>query len=132
MPMTEVCNRIVQLENLWGRDGESLRDRLLDAPTLEAKFRVFEEVLLEHLAAEFDPAIRYAIAALKAGAPVSQVSSRLGLLPRTLARRFSNQGGFTPKRFARVHRRERVSSAVRRSWELDWCALPGDVLFTEL
>src|SRR5438876_4832160 len=86
MPMTEVCNRIVQLENLWGRDGESLRDRLLDAPTLEAKFRVFEEVLLEHLAAEFDPAIRYAIAALKAGAPVSQVASRLGLLPRTLAR----------------------------------------------
>src|SRR6266576_2050426 len=72
MPMTEVCNRIVQLENLWGRDGESLRDRLLDAPTLEAKFRVFEEVLLEHLAAEFDPAIRYAIAALKAGAPVFQ------------------------------------------------------------
>src|SRR5437899_2758731 len=23
MPMTEVCNRIVQLENLWGRDGTS-------------------------------------------------------------------------------------------------------------
>src|SRR6266576_2231514 len=115
MPMTEVCNRIVQLENLWGRDGESLRDRLLDAPTLEAKFRVFEEVLLEHLAAEFDPAIR----------------SRLGLFPRTLARRFSNQVGITPKRFARVHRLQRVLRAVRRSSEPDWCALAAEHGYTD-
>jgi AraC-like DNA-binding protein len=131
MPMTEVCNRIVQLENLWGRDGELLRDRLLDAPTPAAKFRVLEEVLLEHLAAEFDPAIRYAIAALKAGAPVSQVASRLGLLPRTLARRFSNQVGITPKRFARVHRLQRVLRAVRRSSEPDWCALAAEHGYTD-
>ena len=108
-----------------------MRDRLLDAPTLEAKFRVFEEVLLEHLAAEFDPAIRYAIAALKAGAPVSQVASRLGLLPRTLARRFSNQVGITPKRFARVHRLQRVLRAVRRSSEPDWCALAAEHGYTD-
>lgn len=131
MPMTEVCNRIVQLENVWGRDGRSLRERLLDAPTPASKFRAFEEVLLEHLAPKFDPAIQYAIAAMQVGVPVSHVASRLGLLPRTLARRFSAQVGITPKRFARVHRLQRVLRVVRRSSQPDWSALAAEQGYTD-
>ena len=67
MPMTEVCNQVVPLDDLWGHDGRSLRERLLDAPTPASKFHVFEEVLLEHLAPKYDPAIQYAIAALRVG-----------------------------------------------------------------
>jgi AraC-like DNA-binding protein len=126
MPMTEVCNKIVHLENVWGHNGRSLRERLLDAPTPAAKFRVLEDALLEHLAPQFDSAIQYAVAALRAGVPVSQVGARLGLLLRTLARRFSTQVGITPKRFARVQRLQRVLRAVRRSSEPDWCALAAE------
>ena len=126
MPMTEVCDQMVQLDDLWGRDGALLRERLLGAATPELKFHVFEEVLLRHLAPKFDPAIQHAIAALKAGMPVSRVASRLGLSARTLARRFSNQVGITPKRFARVLRLQRVLRAVRRSSEPDWCALAAE------
>ena len=123
MPMTEVCNRVIQLEDLWGRDGGLLRERLLEAPTPALKFRVFEEVLLQQLAPKFDPAIQYAVAALQADAAVSQVASRLGLLPRTFLRRFSSQVGITPKRYARVRRLQRVLRAVRRSGAPDWCAV---------
>ena len=112
---TEVCNQIVPLDDLWGHDGRSLRERLLDASTPASKFVVLEEVLLEHLTPKHDPAIQYAIAALRVGVPVSRVASRLGLLPRTLTRRFSAQVGITPKRFARVHRLQRVLRAMRCS-----------------
>src|SRR5215472_3174798 len=44
VPMSEVCNQVVPLENLWGHDGRSLRERLLEAPTPASKFRVLEEV----------------------------------------------------------------------------------------
>lgn len=131
MPVPEVCNQVVPLETVWGHDGRSLRERLLEASTPAAKFRVFEEVLLQHLAPVFDPAIQYAIAALQRGAPVSQVAWRLGLLPRTLRRRFASQVGITPKRFARVHRLQRVLRAVRQSTESDWCALAAEHGYTD-
>jgi len=123
MPITEACNRVVALDDLWGRSGELFRERLLDAPTPERKFRVMEEVLLEHFVPRFDPAISYAVTALEGGVPLSQLAARLGLSSRTLVRRFSSQVGITPKRFARVKRLQRVLRAVRRSSDPDWCAL---------
>lgn len=126
VPMTEVCNQVVQLDNLWGRDGRLLRERLLEAPTPQLKFCVFEEVLLQRLTPKYDASIQYAIPALKTGIPISQVATSLGLLPRTLVRRFSTQVGITPKRFARVQRLQRVLRAVRNSSEPDWCSLAAE------
>lgn len=131
MPMSAVCNAVVQLEDVWGRDGRLLHERLLDAPTPASKFRVFEKVLSEHLAPRFDPAIQYAMAALRAGMPVSQVVSRLGILPRTFERRFSAQVGINPKRFARVQRLQRVLRAVRLSSRPDWSALAAEHGYTD-
>jgi AraC-like DNA-binding protein len=131
MPMTEVCNRVVQLEDLWGCGGGLLRERLLEAPTPALKFRAFEEVLLQRFTVKFDPAIQYAVAALHAGAPISQVTWRLGLLPRTFLRRFSTQVGITPKRYDRVRRLQRVLRAVRRSGTPDWSALATEYCYVD-
>jgi AraC-like DNA-binding protein len=131
MPMTDLSNQVVQLQDVWRSDGKLLRERLLDARTPASKFRVFEEVLLDHLQPEFDPAIQYAITALRAGVPVSQVGFRLGISPKTLVRCFSSQVGITPKRFARVHRLQRVLRAVRRSDQPDWCALAAEHGYTD-
>jgi AraC-like DNA-binding protein len=131
MPMTDISNQVVQLQDVWRSGGTLLRERLLDARTPASKFRIFEEVLLAHLRLEFDPVIQYAITALRAGVPLSQVAFRLGLSQRTLARRFSRQVGITPKRFARVHRLQTVLRAVRRSSKPDWCALAAKHGYTD-
>jgi AraC-like DNA-binding protein len=131
MPMTDISNRVVQLQDVWRNDETLLRERLLDAHTPASTFRIFEEVLFDHLRPGFDPAIQYAITALRAGVPVSQVASCLGLSPRTLARRFSSQVGVTPKRFARVHRLQRVLRAVCRSSKPDWCGLAAELGYTD-
>ncbi len=126
MPMSEVCNHVVQLEDLWGCDGGSLRERLLDAPTPASKFRVFEKLLSEHFAPVFDPATEYAIEGLRTGLPLSHLVSRLGVSRRTFERRFSAQVGMTPKRFARVQRLQRVLHSVRASSSAEWCTLAAD------
>jgi AraC-like DNA-binding protein len=123
MPMNETCNQIVQLDHVWGCNGKLLRERLLEAPTPAMKFQILEELLLEQCVPRFDRAIEYAVTALQGGMPLAHVTAQLGLLPRTLARRFSSQIGITPKRFARVQRLQRVLRAVRRSSAPDWCAL---------
>jgi AraC-like DNA-binding protein len=123
MPMTEIANQVVLLEDVWRSNGRLMRERLLDARTPELKFRALEELLLEHLAPEFDPAMQCAVSSLRAGVPVSRIAACLGFSPRTLERRFASQVGLTPKRFARVHRLQRVLRAVRRSDTPDWCML---------
>jgi AraC-like DNA-binding protein len=130
-PLSSVSNTVVHLAEMWGPDGRSLRERLLDAPTPAAKFRVFEDVLGAHFAPKVDPAMQYAIAALKAGTPVSRVAEQLGLLPRTFARRFSAIVGVNPKRFARVQRMQRILRVARRSRRLDWCALAAAHGYTD-
>jgi AraC-like DNA-binding protein len=131
MPMTEVCNQIVQLDNIWGRSGKLLRERLLEAPTPVLKFRVLEESLLEGYEPKLDPAIQYAVTALRRGMPLAELTGRLGFLPKTLVRRFSNQVGITPKRFARVQRLQGVLRVVRRSSNPDWCALAMEHGYTD-
>jgi len=131
MPMADISNQVVPLQDVWRSDGTLLRERLLDARTPASKFRIFEKVLLDHLRPEFDPAIQYAITESRAGVPVSQVALRLGISPRTLARHFSSQVGITPKRFARVHRLQRVLRAVRRASKPDWCALAAEHGYTD-
>lgn len=143
VPMSEVANRTVSLEDLWARDGALLRERLLDAPTPALKFHLLEEALLRHLRPDahrgpdsgsvlgFDPAIRYAISALEAGLSVLQVADRLGQSSRTFTRRFSAQVGITPRRFARVRRLQRVLRAARRTAIPDWSALAVQHGFTD-
>ena len=105
------------------RDGATLRERLLEARSPQERFAALEELLLEHLNREFDPAVAWAIAALERGMRVSEVASHLGLLPRTLERRFTAKVGLTPKRYARVRRLQRVMRAIRNSPDCDWSSL---------
>lgn len=90
-----------------------------------------EEELFEHFKPDFDPAIKYAITRLRAGSPVAQVIARLGISLKTLERRFSTQVGIAPKRFARVHRLQRVLRAARRSGTPEWCALAVEHGYTD-
>jgi methylphosphotriester-DNA--protein-cysteine methyltransferase len=63
-----------------------------------------------------------AACALSRGVPVGEVASDLGMLPRTLRRRFTAQVGLTPKRFARVQRMQRLVRDLDGQTEVDWAA----------
>lgn len=67
MPISEACDQVVELENLWGRDGGLIRERLCEAPTPADKFRELETVLLERVNRPQDPAIAAAISLLDQG-----------------------------------------------------------------
>jgi AraC-like DNA-binding protein len=115
-------DELVPLELLWGRSGACLRERLLEAGTPEDALLVMEDVLLEQMTdtLALDRAVIAAAGALSRGVPVGQVADDLGLLPRTLRRRFTAQVGLTPKRFARVQRLQRVVRALDGRTSVDW------------
>ena len=70
-PLGGARDQLVDLDQLCGRDGAVLRERLLDAGTPEAMFQVLETVLLKQLVDPEtpDPAMPFAARALERGVP---------------------------------------------------------------
>ena len=96
-PVSVLRDDLVPLPELWGRTGACLRERLLEAATPGAALTTVEEVLRSFLTGPGpDPAVTAAAGALDRGVAVGEVADRLGLLPRTLRRRFTAQVGLTP------------------------------------
>jgi AraC-like DNA-binding protein len=92
--------------------------------TPEDALSVMEDVLLRQMTGVLgpDPAVIAAAGGLSRGIPVGEVARDLGLLPRTLRRRFTAQVGLTPKRFARVQRMQRLVRDLNGQTEVDWAA----------
>lgn len=125
LPLAAARDELVPLGCLWGRPGAGLREQLLAAQTPARTLRVMEDVLLKHVAGPLvpEPAVVAAARALSRGVPVAEVASGLGMLPRTLRRRFAAHVGLTPKRFARVQRLRRVVRALDGHCQADWAAI---------
>jgi hypothetical protein len=71
---------VIDLDELWGRDGAALRDRLLDAPTTAGKLLALQDALLAHAVRPLDrdPAVALAAAELHRGRGVAAVADSLG------------------------------------------------------
>jgi AraC-like DNA-binding protein len=109
-PLAVLRDELVPLEVVCGGAGAFLRERLVQAPGPEDALTLMEDFPIGQMAddARPDPAVVAAAGALARGSRVAEVADRLGLLPRTLRRRFTAQVGLTPKRFGRVHRLHRL------------------------
>jgi AraC-like DNA-binding protein len=131
MPMSEACDQVIELEDLWGRDGGDLRERLCEASTPAHKFRELETVLLKRLVRSGDQAIAAAICLLERGASVAQTGSRVGLLPKTLVRRCREWTGLAPKSLSRVFRLQRIISSVHNTVTVNWSMLAAEHGYTD-
>jgi AraC-like DNA-binding protein len=113
----------VSLEDIWGRPGALLREQVLEATGPQDALNVVEGVLIGALTGLRDHLVVAAGGALSAGVPVGKVAADLGMLPRTLRRRFTAQVGLSPKRFARVQRLQRVVRDLDGCSSVDWAGV---------
>jgi AraC-like DNA-binding protein len=127
-PLVAAQDELVPLAELWGRSGSCLREQLLAAAEPMAMIQVMERSLRQQLSNDHpcDRGITIAARALSGGTPVGEVSSALGLLPKTLRRRFTTQIGLTPKLFARVRRLQRVARHIDGHSIVDWAAVAAE------
>lgn len=110
MPASELTGKVVDLYEIWGRDGTILRERLLQASTPAARLDVLEAALLARARSSKprDEVVAVACSLLMGGASVRAVGVRLDLSPRRLIERFQVHVGIKPKLFARIARFQRV------------------------
>jgi AraC-like DNA-binding protein len=131
LPVDEVSDQAVGLDDLWKLEGRLLREQILEALTPQDKINAIESSLLRNLRGTSSAAMYHAVAMLNRGVPVAVSGSRLGLLPKTFVRRFREQVGLTPKRFARVRRMQRIIRSLRTCDAVDWSLLAVDYGFSD-
>jgi len=128
MPASEAANATYSLADLWPRETPLIREALLEAPTVDAKFAVLEAALLARFRPESisHPAVAYAVNHLGGrfqNIRVGDVADRAGLSSRRLIDLFREQTGLTPKAFHRVRRFQHVLQALRARSVENWAAL---------
>jgi AraC-like DNA-binding protein len=128
MPAGEVCRQVVEVDALWGTGIWEWRERLLEAPGAQAKFGVFEKMLLQ----------RMAVAGAKAGGnrgvtwaisqfvrephmqSIAAVSHCLGVSHKQFIEQFRREVGLTPKLFCRIRRFQEVLGRIHSQKAVNW------------
>jgi AraC-like DNA-binding protein len=119
VPLRELTNRVVALENVLGPSAHRLRDRLREEPSWEARFELLDRELGRRLEAarRVPSAVVSAWARLRDSygkAEIGGLADDLGYSRRRLSARFAEELGLPPKTFARVLRFERAAAQLGR------------------
>ncbi|MFI0421664.1 helix-turn-helix domain-containing protein [Spongiactinospora sp. 9N601] len=109
VPMSELANRFVPIDDVLGRWGTELVERLADAPHWPVRLALLDRLLTRRLAEapETGPQIPWAwgrLLATHGTTGVGELADRLGWSHRHLVSRFRDQVGLSPKTAARVLR----------------------------
>jgi AraC-like DNA-binding protein len=131
-----LSNRTVDLEDVWGARVRTLRDRLREICTPQARLGCLEGFLVERFAPrltrhgpwrrnEVDFAVR-AFAHAPGVATVREVAQRTGWSERRFSQVFREQVGLAPKAWCRVQRFQRAVRELHAGSDLRWAELALD------
>lgn len=125
---SELVDAHVELGDLWGDEGRSLRDRLLSLSSTAARLGVLEQVLLARLqiAPLRHPAVPAAVAAFRSHGRVADVAAFVGLGRRRFLDVFERDVGLAPKLYARLRRFHLVKRRIAECEPASWSALAAD------
>ena len=117
LPMHELANQVVPLEDVLPRRSAGLVEQLEDARGWEARFELLDATFATRLtdarAPSSDVAWAWSILERTHGkAPIGWICDRLGRSRRHLAARFHEQVGLPPKTVARILRFDRAVSLL--------------------
>ncbi|MCE6999243.1 helix-turn-helix domain-containing protein [Saccharothrix sp. S26] len=130
MPVAELCDRPVTVEQVWGRAAVAeLRDRLASADGPHEMLALLEEELRRRLRETTGLGlVRHTsgvIAATAGATAIADLGAAAGVSGTQLARRFKELVGVTPKRLARTYRFAAAVFAIDPAGPVDWADLAG-------
>ena len=133
-PVSEMRDRHLPLDALWGRArASSIRDRILEASTAEAKLQVLEKALycqaVRPIGETRHKGVDYALRRFSEIPQIDtlqRVTEQLALSPRRFIELFSEETGRTPKRFCRIMRFQAALEQANNGSPMNWSALAAD------
>lgn len=124
-PLSELGDRHVGLDDLWGGWARAVRERLLDVPSPAARLATMADLLLARFMAARvpHPVVPFALERFAAApdvARVREVAEATGYSAKRFIHLFEEGVGLTPKRFCRVMRLQAVLARLARGRRVEW------------
>lgn len=128
VPMSEFADTVVDAEYFWKDDFRLLRERILAAETVKARFRLVEDFLNARLTSEtaLNPCVEYALEEIVSRpgfTSLSALSSKIGYSQKHFIDLFKKHVGLTPKSYVKVIRFQKAIAAVEAVDEVDWISI---------
>jgi AraC-like DNA-binding protein len=123
----ELQNSHVSIADLWGSNGRTFRERILDVPSPQARLARVEQELLRQAIRPLQrrPEVEFALERLASpqdAISIERLGERCGLSTRRLQRLFAIEVGLTPKLYARIQRFQRMFGRLSEP-RLEWSEL---------
>ena len=135
LPLRELMDEVVPLEELWGREGRTLSEQLMERRDIGGRVGLLEKKLYTRLEragrVDFAPLklvshVTRLLARSPAPQTVRSIAKHVGTSERQLRRVFDAAVGMSPKAFARLVRFHRAMRIAERSAEPDWAAIAAE------
>jgi AraC-like DNA-binding protein len=128
LPLSELHNRVVPLDAIWGHFADEIRERLEAAPTIQAGFTLLEQLLLARLreAPLGWDAVQYAVAQMMQShgtLSIHALSDHIGISQNHLGNQFKRLVGVTPKEMARLIRFKHVLHSIDPVQSGNWARI---------
>jgi AraC-like DNA-binding protein len=125
MPMSELANLSVPIDNVLGRFGSELVQRIAAAPDWPARFALIDAAIRTRLAdsESVDSGVEWSLRRITVSggaATISDLASELGWSHRRLIARYRDAVGLPPKLVARIVRFERLAALLASDPAIDW------------
>ena len=136
LPLGELTDATVALEEVLGPGARLLPERLLAQPTWQRRFALMDALIARRLGAARAPAPELVhtwarLVQTGGSARVEALAGEVGWSRRHLAERFRAELGLTPKAYARVVRFERVVAALREAGERRLAEVAADAGYAD-
>jgi AraC-like DNA-binding protein len=106
--LSDLENAHVGLDQVWGPAGIELHERLIEAPTMAARFSILENFLLSRpwSTVRRHPSVAAALAAIEDNPSIRMADIRdlVGMSTKRLIALFRAEVGLSPKAYARIRR----------------------------
>ena len=131
LPMSELANRNLDLEDVLGAEGRRLVEQLHDAPRPDERFAMLDSYIVGRFAEARPPSEGIAWAWQRLTEADGDVNIRalaeaLGCSGKHLVAQFRDQIGFPPKTVARMLRFDRVIRTIERGAVVGWADVADD------
>ncbi|OKO71941.1 helix-turn-helix domain-containing protein [Bradyrhizobium sp. NAS96.2] len=127
--VTELAGRMIELDDVLGRDGHWLRERLGAETCWQRRFDLIEDFVLRRAghAPSGEVAFAYRRLARSAGAiRITALAGEIGWSRKHLVGRFRSELGLAPKSLARMMRFHRASRLAQSGSRLGWAGIAAE------
>ena len=128
LPLAEIRNQIVDMDLIWGRAVDEIRQQLYEADTLAERFAILERMLLKRLKPNLYglTAVQFAVdhlAQIDHGTTVKDLSHHLSMSQKHLISQFKKMVGLSPKQLARVFKFNHVLQSINPAEPVNWATI---------